>query len=93
MRDLYISIEALRNSTDLLHSRMNSWIVQRLDFRPARGLDWVGRQRDLWTALGVEADTVELLAAELELCFEDSKLCVREGAKVCVHPQISCVGF
>ena len=85
MRDLYISVEALRNSTDLLHSKMNSWIVQRLDFREARGLDWVCRQRDLWTALGVEADIVELLATELELCFEGSRLCVKHGAKVCVQ--------
>ena len=59
---------------------MNSWIVQRLDFREARGLGWVGRQRELWAALGVEADTV--LASDLELCFEESKLCVKEGAKV-----------
>jgi len=85
MRDMYISVEALRNSTDLLHSKMNSWIVQRLDFREARGLDWVCRQRDLWTALGVEADIVELLATELELCFEGFRLCVKHGTKGCVQ--------
>ena len=84
MRDVYISVEALRNSADLLHSRMNTWLVSVMDFHPARGEDWVGRQRAVWTALGVEADLAELLATELELCWEGDKLWVKEGAKVAI---------
>ena len=82
MRDVYISIEALRNSTDLLHSRISSWIASVLNFREARGMDWVSRQQDILTALGVEADIVELLASDLELSWEGGCLWVREGAQV-----------
>jgi hypothetical protein len=84
MRDVYISVEALRNSADLLHSRMNTWLVSKIAFHPARGEDWVGRQRTVLTALGVEADLAELLATELELCLEGDKLWVKEGAKVAI---------
>ena len=53
----------------------------------------MGRQRDLWTALGVEADTAELMAAELELSFEESRLCVRQGAKVDCPNKFICFLF
>ena len=92
MRDVYISVEALRNSADLLHSRIGSWIALTVDFREARGMDWVCRQRELWTALGVDADFVELLSAELELSFEGDTLWVKRGAQVTYTPDCFCWG-
>ena len=49
MRDLYIVVESLRNSSDLLSSRLASWIAQHLIFAEPKGIVWRQHQPVLWT--------------------------------------------
>ena len=74
MRDLYVSVESLRNSADLLSSHMVSWITSVLTFADERDEAWVQEHRELWEALDVEPSLVELLAAELQLRWEGGRL-------------------
>ena len=85
MRDLYISVESLRNSADLLSSHMASWILSVLTFVDAQDEIWVQEYRVLWESLDVEPSLIELLAAELQLRWEGGRLCVKAQAQVCPH--------
>jgi len=82
MRDLYIAVESLRNSSDLICTRMATWVASRLQFVEGRGEEWKTQQRELWMALDIESEMVELLVGELELCWNGEHLCVRAGAQV-----------
>ena len=82
MRDMYVAVESLRNSADLLSSRMASWVISCLSFVDARDEAWVQEHRELWEALDVDPALVELLAAELQLVWQDGALCVKAGAQV-----------
>ena len=84
MRDLYITVESLRNSSDLLSSRICTWILERLAFADGRGMEWEEEQTRLWTVLGIEPDVVDLLVSQLQLCWQGGRLWVKTGAKVCL---------
>ena len=82
MRDLYISVEALRNSMDLLSSRVTEWVCQQLRFCEPRGQAWKDQQQEFWQLLAVEPMTMDLLVDELELCWSDGHLCIMQSAQV-----------
>ena len=81
MRDVYISVESLRNSADLLSSRLASFVCGHLHFVDPHGPDWVDQRRTVLECLDVKPDLLELLLF-LELSWEDGRLLVRRGAQV-----------
>ena len=83
MRDLYISVESLRNSADLISTRICSWISRMLSYAPPRGEDWTNKRRELLDALGVDMDTVSIITDDLQLCWEDGRLGIWDGTKAC----------
>ena len=82
MRDVYVAVESLRNSADLITSRISTWVSARLQFVEPRSAEWKDEQRALWEALDVEAGVADLMVFELELVWDDGRLCVRSGAQV-----------
>ena len=82
MRDLYVSVESLRNSADVITSHMTRWVFSVLQFVDARSGQWKEEQRMLWQALDVDPEIIELMVGELELCWSGDRLCVRSGAQV-----------
>ena len=44
------------------------------------GADWVVQYRNLWQELGVDMETADLLAADLELYWDGEVLWILEGA-------------
>ena len=80
MRDLYIAVESLRNSSDLLSSRLASWIAQHLVFEDTKGLVWREQQRVLWTGLDVDPEIVAMMV-HLELAWCGNRFSVCMGAK------------
>ena len=79
MRDLYISVESLRNSGDLLSSRLGSWVCSCIRFVGEQGPLWRKHQMELWTGLDVSPEIVELLVA-VELRWNGDQLLVLQGA-------------
>ena len=80
MRDIYISVESLRNSADLLSSRINSWVCERLRWADGRDPQWGLQRRMLLEGLDVEPELIDILLS-LELAWEDGHLWVRSGAQ------------
>ena len=60
---------------------MTSWICSVLQLREPRGPAWAEQQRELLQALDVDPEMIELLVAELQLCWEDGCLYVMQGAQ------------
>ena len=83
MRDLYISVESLRNSADLLSSRLASWVGSCIRFVGEQGPLWRKHRRELWSGLDVSPEVVELLV-EMELRWDGDQLLVMQGAQVFV---------
>ena len=81
MRDLYIAVESLRNSSDLLGTHMSAWIGSRLKFVDERGSAWRERARELWTALDLNVELVDLFVGELEVEWDGKHLCILAGAQ------------
>ena len=79
MRDIYIAIESLRNTADVISEHMASWVSSRLKFVDDRGPDWVAEQQQVWMALGVELEQAELLSERLQYCFEDGNICIHNN--------------
>ena len=82
MRDLYVSVESLRNSSDLLSSKVAEWVCLRLSFRESRGQSWKDEQEELWQTLAVSPMTADLLIEELELSWSGGRLWIKEDAQV-----------
>ena len=82
MRDIYVAIESLRNSADLLSRHMAEWVRQKMRLVPARDEGWVQQRRTLLHALSVSMETVDVLASELQLEFQDGELLVSHAADV-----------
>ena len=80
MRDIYIAIESLRRSADLIDSHLYEWISAKMPYHDDPGDDWVQRRRVLWMELCVDMVTAELLAEKLQLWWEDDALCILRGA-------------
>ena len=81
IHDLHIAIESLRNSFDLLHGNLKSFIGQALE-TTAEPFDAEAVSR-FWTLLGVAPDIVDLLA-ELNLHWSGGRLYV--SAASMEHP-------
>ena len=79
-RDVYIAVESLRNSADLISRYINEWIMKRLSLVPPQPSEWVDRRRELWYALGVDLEVAELLATDLQLAWSDGHLKVNQEA-------------
>ena len=82
MRDVYISIESLRNSQDIICSSVTDWVGQRLSFAPPRDEAWLADRRQLFEALGVDMEAASILVDDLQLCWEEGRLWVMDGAQV-----------
>ena len=82
MRDLYIATASLRNSADLFTSRINSWVAKSLKFVESRGAAWEAEARELWLALDVDPDIVDILVSQLQVHWDGEHICVLAGAKV-----------
>ena len=80
VRDVYIVIESLRRSADLISSHLYAWLYSKLKATADRGEVWVEQRRTLWQTLGIDAETVELMACELQLWWEDGALWFLRGA-------------
>ena len=80
LRDVYISIEALRNSMDIIVGHIAEWVAKRMEFvRPIPEPEAKSREY-LWLFLGVEEETAHILAHKLQLHFHDNRIQVSEGA-------------
>ena len=82
MRDLFVAVESLRNSSDLLEQHLGAWVALRRSTRPARSQEWVDVRYVMWSALGISPELVDLLARELQVEWADGRLCVSEGEGV-----------
>ena len=74
MRDIYVAVESLRNSADLISRHIGEWVSLRLRAADDRGPEWRSDQQQVWLALGLESDTVELLTEVLQLHYHDGAL-------------------
>lgn len=70
-KDIYIAIESLRNSYDLLYEHMGAWLSENVRFvdDPASPEDLM----DMWNALGVKPEWVDLLVS-LRLLWRRGRL-------------------
>ena len=82
MRDLYVAIESLRNSADLLSSRVSQWVLSKLRFTESRGEEWQDARRALLSALDVDPEVTQVLVEELELVWEHDQMWIVTGAEV-----------
>ena len=78
VRDIYVTLESLRNSIDLIHLHMGDWIASRLEFVPPMSEEAVERRRLVWQALDLEHEVVETLA-EMQLTFAEGKIQVTDA--------------
>ena len=82
MRDLYISVESLRNSADLISSRVGGWVASKIRLAPPRDESWISARRQLLEALGVDVETSAIIVDDLQLCWEGDQLMVWDGYQV-----------
>ena len=80
MRDIFVSIESLRNSADLITRYLGECVDRRLREVGDRGQAWVDSQMELRCALGMDSELTEMLASTLQLCFENGELRVSRSA-------------
>ena len=80
-----MSVESLRNSADVITSHISRWVFSVLQFVDDRPAQWKEQQRQLWQALDVDPEIIELMVEGLELCWTGSHLCVRGGAEVVMY--------
>ena len=82
-RNCCVAIESLRKSIDVLWGHLDTWVVQRLEFRDLQDKDWVQEQEVLWETLGVEAETCHVLANGLQYQFLNGRIFVsRQAAEI-----------
>ena len=83
MRDAYITIEALRNSFDLLVRHLGIWLSTVLSFVPALDSDAVNDLHELWVALGLDPDLALHFAETLQLRWQNGRLLVNDAIRDC----------
>ena len=81
LRDLYISVESLRSSHDLISGHVGHWLWERLKRRPDQGPEWVQLQCSLWEALGVDLEVAGILASDLQFEFKDGNIWIWEESE------------
>ena len=80
VRDIFTVFESLRRSADTFSSHIHQWIGQRLHPQLARGAAWVRERMTFWSDLGVDPQTAELLAAQLQFVWADDHIYYLAGA-------------
>ena len=85
MRDLFIATSALRNSSDLFSSRIATFVTSHLKPVGPRDSQWHDEHRQLWQALDVEMDVIDIIL-RIELVWDGESLCYRAGAQACRPP-------
>ena len=80
LRDLYIIFESLRRSADLISANLFQWLHSRLRPRCSRGPHWVKQRMALWIDLGIDPQTSDLLARQLELVWDGRVMWFVHGA-------------
>ena len=88
MRDIYISVESLRNSAEIISSSMSTWVPRMLSFAPPRETEWMDDQRALLSALSVDVEIAELVVDQLQLCWEGGRLWVSEDTQSQVRQSV-----
>ena len=83
LRDAYITIEALRNSFDLLVRHLGIWLSTVLSFAPALDSDAVSDLHELWVALGLDPDLALHFAETLQLRWQNGRLLVNDAIRDC----------
>jgi hypothetical protein len=78
LRDCYVAVESLRGGMDLVVAHLGEWVALRASFVAELGASEIDHRRCLWQALGVDMETSEVLACELQLAFTDGRLCLAE---------------
>ena len=90
MRDLYVAVQSLRNSADLVSSSVCGWVVSRLRFAPGRDEAWLSEKRQLWEALGVDVETASVMVEDLQLSWEGDSFMIWDSYQahyhLCKHP-------
>jgi hypothetical protein len=76
MKDIYIVVASVINSSDLVCKHLAPWLLAHLDVAPDGDLPPAQDLRELWVALGAEPELVEVLAEELRLSWKDGRLLV-----------------
>ena len=82
MKDVHIGIESARNGYDLLLNHLAKFILTHFRFVPPKALPSSSLLQALWTALGADPITVEILVSR-RVIFRDGRLCISseyEGA-------------
>ena len=74
LRDIYVAIASLKNSMDLIVRHLPEWIGRHLDFVEPLTMDMIEQRHNMWAALDVELETVEILADTLQLFFAGGRL-------------------
>ena len=83
LRNAYITIEALRNSFDLLVRHLGIWLSTVLSFVPALDSDAVNDLHELWVTLGLDPDLALHFAETLQLRWQSGKLLVNDVIRDC----------
>ena len=79
-KNVYLVIESLRSSFDLLAMTLPSWVASKLALKEEHELHPEEQLYAVYTALGLDPELVELLACELRLCWHDGELQVKAAA-------------
>ena len=74
--DVHIGIEALRNSTDIIHGHLRGWLMKVVSFADPDSLPSEQELHTIWLALAVPVDTLDFLASTLRLHWDGEKLCL-----------------
>ena len=80
LRDCYVAIESLRKSFDQLEGHRAAWVADRLVTREPMDEDWVEEQLILWEVLGLDPETANTLAMDLQYEFKEGKLWISSKA-------------
>ena len=88
MRGIYVGIESLRNSHDLLHSFVGEWVTSRLSFHEGKPLEWQESQQAMWYALGLDPALAELLVNDLQLYVQRGRIWVWSAAVVAIDADV-----
>ena len=80
LRDLYIVMESLRRSADLLSANVYQWLSTRLRATASRGPHWVEQRLTMWIALGLDPETSDILARQLQLVWDGEVMWFLSGA-------------
>eukprot|EP00959_Pyramimonas_sp_CCMP1952_P223724 4678031-Pyramimonas_sp.AAC.1 len=80
LRDVFVSIESIRQSYDLILRCAGDWVECRLELCDDLSNEEIEAKQILWRALGVESELADLLSEVLHLRFAHGRLRVARSA-------------